>query len=66
MLTTDYNQLFLTITSSYANYGMAMVMVILLYILVCAFIRMLTDNIIRIIASVRVPFNTVNTVNKES
>lgn len=50
MLTTDFNQFFLTITSSYANYGMAMVMLVLLYMMVCALIKLVADNIIRIIA----------------
>lgn len=55
MLTTDLNQFFLTITSSYANYGMAMVMLVLLYLMVCALIKLVTDNIIRIIATIRCP-----------
>jgi hypothetical protein len=55
MLTTDFNELFLTITESIPNYLMALALILFLYLLLVELIKLLTTSTIQIIAAIRAP-----------
>lgn len=60
MLTTDLNQLFLTITSDYIKYIEFLVLLILIYILAVAFVRILFLELYKIIFVMRTPIATIS------
>jgi Na+-transporting methylmalonyl-CoA/oxaloacetate decarboxylase gamma subunit len=54
-MNTDLTQLFKTITESVPNYLMFMGLVFLVYSLTIAFIKVFSDNVVKIVLAARAP-----------
>jgi hypothetical protein len=54
-MNTDLTQLFKTITESVPNYLMFMGMVFFVYTLIIAFIKVLCDNVVKVVLAARAP-----------
>ena len=57
MLSTDFSELFKHITNNISTYLMFIVMMVMAYMLFVAIMRVITDNIIKIVLAVRAPIN---------
>ena len=54
-MNTDFTVLFKTITESIPNYLMFMGLVFLVYTLTIAFIKVLSDNVVKVVLAARAP-----------
>jgi Na+-transporting methylmalonyl-CoA/oxaloacetate decarboxylase gamma subunit len=54
-MNTDLTQLFKTITESVPNYLMFMGLVFLVYSLTIAFVKVLSDNVVKVVLAARAP-----------
>lgn len=57
MLNTDFAALFKTLTDNIYNYLMFLAFLIILYVFAAAFIKLLTDCVIKVVLAIRAPIN---------
>lgn len=60
MFTTNFSELYKTVTEDIGSYVMFLAMMVLIYIFVGSIIRLVIDGIIRIVYTIRAPISTIN------
>jgi len=68
MLTTNFTEFFKHITGSFINYAMAIALILLIYLLVVTFVRILFSEIAKLILTIRIPIvsPTANKIDTEA
>lgn len=59
MFTTNFSELYKTVTEDIGSYVMFLAMMVLIYIFVGSIIRLVIDGIIRIVYTIRAPISTI-------